>query len=73
LEHPAYAVRIAESKDYKDQLVQVYTDGSKCEVRVGSIAVIFIGQEIAAYIKRKLDSRCSNNQAEQLAIKQWKR
>jgi len=45
--HPAYAVIITEAKDYKDQLVQVYTDGSKCETGVGSGAVIFIGQEIA--------------------------
>jgi ribonuclease HI len=68
LEHPADVVRIAEAKDYKDQLVQVYTDGSKCEVGVRSVAVIFIGQEIAAQIKLKLNGRCSNNQAEQLAI-----
>jgi len=66
--HPADAVIIIEAKDYKDQLVQVYTDGSNCETGVGSGAVIFIGQEIAAQIKLKLDSRCSNNQAEQLAI-----
>jgi len=68
LEHPVDAVRITEPKDYKDQLVKVYTDGSKCEERVGPGAVIFIGQEIAAQIKLKLDSRCSNNHAEQLTI-----
>jgi len=66
--HPADAVRITEAKDYNDQLVQVYTDGSKREVGVGSGAVICIGQEIAAQIKLKLDSRYSNIQAEQLAI-----
>jgi hypothetical protein len=66
--HPPDAVIITEAKDYKDHLVQVYTDRSKCEVGVGSGALIFIGQEIAAQIKLKLDSRCSNNQAEQLAI-----
>ena len=66
--HPADAVGITEAKDCKDQLVQVYTDGSKCEVGVGSGAVIFIGQEIATQMKLKLDSRCSNNQTEQLAI-----
>jgi hypothetical protein len=65
---PADAVRITVTKDYKNQLVQVYTDGSKSEAGVGSGALIFIGQEIAAQIKLKLDSRCSNNQSEQLAI-----
>jgi ribonuclease HI len=29
---------------------------------------IFIGKKIVAQIKLRLDSRCSNNQAEQLAI-----
>jgi len=66
--HPADTVIITEAKDYKDKLIQVYTDGSKCKTGVGSGAVIFIGQEIATQIKLKLDSRCSNNQSEQLAI-----
>jgi ribonuclease HI len=30
--------------------------------------VIFIGNEIATQIKSRLDSKCSNNQAEQIAI-----
>jgi hypothetical protein len=66
--HPTDTVIITEAKDYKDQLVQVYTDGNKCETGVGSGVVIFIGQEITAQIKLKLDSRCLSNQAEQLAI-----
>jgi len=36
----------------------------RCWIRSGNL----IGQEITAQIKLKLDSRCSNNQAEQLAI-----
>ena len=35
---------------------------------MGSGVVIFVGQEIVAQIKLKLHSRCSNNQAEHLAI-----
>jgi hypothetical protein len=49
--HPADAVIITETQDYKDKTVQVYTDGSKCENGVGSGTVIFIGKEIAAQIK----------------------
>jgi len=64
----ADALIITEAKDYKDELVQVYTDGRMCETGVGSGAVIFIGQEKATQIKLKLYNRCSNNQAEQLAI-----
>ena len=47
---------------------QVYTDGSKQEQGVGSGAVIFKGSEMIAKLQFKLDNRCSNNQAEQLAI-----
>jgi ribonuclease HI len=66
--HPADCVIITEAKDYKDPTVQAYTDGSKCEQRVESGAAIFIVKKTVAQIKLRLDSRCSNNQAEQLAI-----
>lgn len=66
--HPADAVKITEVKDYKETVVQAYNDGSKYEQGVGSGAAVFIGKEIVTQIKLKLDSRCSNNQAEQLAI-----
>jgi ribonuclease HI len=66
--HPADAVKITVVKDYTETTVQAYTDGSKYEQGVGSGVAVFIGQEMAAQIKLKLDSRCSNNQAEQLAI-----
>jgi ribonuclease HI len=49
-------------------MVQAYTDGGKYEQGVGSGAALFIGKEVVAQIKLKLDTRCSNNQAEQLAI-----
>jgi hypothetical protein len=48
-------------------MIQAYTDGSKNEQGVGSGVVIFARKELAAQMKLKLDSRCSNNQAEQLA------
>jgi hypothetical protein len=66
--HPADCVTITEAKDYYDTTVQAYTDGSKCEQGLGSGAAIFIGKKAVAQIKLRLDSRCSNNQAEQLAI-----
>jgi hypothetical protein len=66
--HPADTVIIKEVEDYKETSVQAYTDGSKQEQGVGSGAAIFIGEEIVNQIKLKLDSRCSNNQVEQLAI-----
>jgi ribonuclease HI len=53
---------------YIDTPIQVYTDESKQEQGFGSGAVIFKESEMIAKIQFKLDSKCSNNQAEQLAI-----
>jgi ribonuclease HI len=66
--HPADAVKITEAKKYEEQKIQAYTDGSKNEQGFGSGVAIIAGQELAAQVKLKLDSRCSNNQTEQQAI-----
>jgi hypothetical protein len=59
--HPADAVKITVVKDYMETTVQAYTDGSKYEQGIGSGAAVFIGKELLAEIKLKLDSRCSNS------------
>ena len=51
------------SSDIKQSTVNIFTDGSKNETGVGSGIAILIQQ-----LKFKLSSRCTNNQAEQLAI-----
>lgn len=66
--HPADVVKIIEDNGYNEQTIQVYTDGSKNEYGVGSGVAIFVSNELKAQHKFKLDNRCSNNQAEQLAI-----
>jgi len=66
--HPAEVETIHEVEGNEETSIQVYTDGSKQEQGVGSGAVIFKGSEIIAKLQFKLDNRCSNNQAEQLAI-----
>jgi hypothetical protein len=66
--HPADVVKIIEAKECKEQTIQANTDGSKNEHGVGSGVTIFVGKELAAQLKFKLDNRCSNKQAEQLAI-----
>ena len=66
--HPADAVTIKEVAGNEEASAQTYTDGSKHGQGVGTGAAIFIGNEIVAQIKLKLDNRCSNNQAGQLAI-----
>jgi len=66
--HPADAVTIEVVAGNEEASVQAFTDGSKHRQGVRSGAAIFISNEIVAQIKLKLDTRCSNNQAEQLAI-----
>ena len=67
-QHPADDAKIIQAKENKEQTIQAYTDGSKTGHRVGAGIAIFIGIELAVQEKFKLDNRCSNNQAEQLAI-----
>jgi hypothetical protein len=64
----ANVVKIIEAKEYKEQTIPAHTDGSKNEHVVGSGVAIFAGKELLSQIKFKLDSRCSYNQEEQLAI-----
>jgi len=66
--HPADVAKVTEDNEYKEQTIQIYTDGSKNEHGVGSELAIFVGKELKAELKLKFDNRCSNNQAEQLAI-----
>jgi len=51
-----------------ESLWQVFTDGSKSEQGVGSEVAVFTGQDLIVQHKFKPDNKCSNNQAEQLAI-----
>jgi len=66
--HPAEGGTIHKVEGNEETSIQVYTDGSKQEQGVGSRAVIFEGSEMIDKLQFKLDNRCSNNQAEQLAI-----
>jgi hypothetical protein len=68
--HPADSVRINEWTEEKEHTIQirVYTDGSKNEQGVGSGLAIYIQSKLTHQIKHKLHDRCSNNQAEQIAI-----
>jgi hypothetical protein len=59
--HPADVVKIIEDNGYKEQTIQIYTDGSKNEHGVGSGVAIFVEKELKAQLKFKLDNKCSNN------------
>jgi hypothetical protein len=66
--HPADIAPVIEVNDYEDYNIQIFTDGSKSEQGVGAEVAIFRGTELVTQLKYRLDCRCSNNQAEQLAI-----
>ena len=65
---PVDIAKIIEVKEYKEQTIQVCTDGSKNEHGVGSGVTIFVGKELRVQLNFELDNRRSNNQAEQPAI-----
>ena len=52
----------------EEATLEAFTDGSKQYKGVGAGAVVFKGSELVAKVQQKLENRCSNNQAEQLAI-----
>jgi ribonuclease HI len=54
--------------DGEERLWHIFTDGSKCEQGVGSGISVSTGKVLTEQLKFELDNRCSNNQAEQLAI-----
>jgi len=66
--HPADAVTVEEVRRDEEATLQAFTDGSKQEKGVGAGAVVFKGSELVAKVQQKFDNRCSNNQAEQLAM-----
>jgi hypothetical protein len=54
-------------KDDEEPFRQIYTDGSKSEQGLGSGVAVFKGKALTEQLKYKINQRCSNNQAEQLA------
>jgi hypothetical protein len=65
--HPADSIETREPSG-KQPTLQIFTDGSESEHGVGSGVAIFVENERVRELKFKLDVKCSNNQAEQLAI-----
>jgi ribonuclease HI len=64
--HPADSIEIREPSA-KPPTLQIFTDGSKSEQGVGSSVAIFMENERVRNLKLKLDAKCSNFKAEQLA------
>jgi len=65
---PAEFVNIIETNGSNDHTIQIYTNESKGLRGVGAGVAIFFSKKPTERNKFKLEHRCSNNQAEQLAI-----
>lgn len=66
--HPADKVRIEEVNDSVAYAIDIFTDGSKYQNKIGAASVIFKHGAVQKIVKSKLGDVCSNNQAEQFAI-----
>ena len=66
--HPAEEVTIKETERATQYPIRIYTDGSKTGDKVGAAAAIFFEETPIRQLKYRLDGKCSNNQAEQIAI-----
>jgi len=60
--------KTTEAKGCEQRTILIYTDRSKNDQGVRSGVAILIQQKLAAQLHFRLGTRCSNNQAEQLAI-----
>jgi len=66
--HPAEVAPFIVGKEYGNETIHMYTDGSRNEQGVEVGVAMISGNELVTALKYRLDNRCSNNQAEQLAI-----
>jgi ribonuclease HI len=66
--HHAETITFLTENNEKTSTIQIFTDGSKSEQDVGAGIVIFKSGNLINSLKYRLNKRCTNNQAEQLAI-----
>jgi hypothetical protein len=66
--NPAKIIELKEKCEEREYMIEVYTDGNKNPSGVGSGNAIFENKHLTFQLKYKLAEKCSNNEAEQLAI-----
>ena len=66
--HPANGIELKNKRDDIYYKFDIYMDGSKYEKGVGSGVAIFVDGSLTHQLRYKLAEKCSNNQAEKLAI-----
>ena len=66
--HPTEVPLIRETSETLHNVINIFTDGSKIGGKVGAAVVIIKDDTITHQYKFLLHERCSNNQAEQVAV-----
>ena len=66
--YPTDTIELKEKCGRREYIIEIYTDGSKSPSGVGSGIAIFVNKHLTLQLTYKLAEKCSNNQAEQLAI-----
>jgi len=66
--HPAETIEPKYKRDDMNYKIEIYADGSKNDKGVGSRIAIFVDGNLTYQLRSELADKCSNNQAEQLAI-----
>jgi len=66
--HLAKHITLIEGQDDSTHYIEAYTDGSKNEAGVGSGIAVFAGGNLKTTLRYRLNERCTNNQAERMAI-----
>ena len=66
--HPAVTMNILIDNNEDKSKLQIFTDGSKGEREVGTGIAIYTTGTHSKSLKYRLDVKCTNTQAEQLAI-----
>jgi len=66
--HPAETITLLAENNEVTSTIQIFTDRSKSEQRVGAGVAIFRSGNHIRSLKYRLNKRCTDNQAEQLVI-----
>jgi guanylate kinase len=66
--HPAEKITVLTENNEETSSIEIFTDGSKSKQGVGTGVAVFRSGNHMKSLKYRLNKRCTNNQAEQLAI-----
>jgi len=66
--HLAFSISLLKERNYEDNDLEIFTDGSKTKQGVGAGVAIYRRGTHTRSLKYRFHDKCTNNQAEQMAI-----